>query len=182
MQDGPFANYTLKLGPGLLVTEHCLTRGVNNTFSDYLNSSMIEYVFSLPTFDQFRVSLEGLSVPPDIGPHGGGHVAIGGDMSNVFSSPGGKSSNETRQISDSFFLVYLDPLFYMHHTNLDRLWWLWQVKFPDHLYQIAGPTTQNPPYIPVTLSYLLQMGNVGSTLSLWDVMDIRKEPNCYVYV
>lgn len=90
IKDGPFADYTIKLGPGLLVTEHCLTRGVNNTFSVYLNSSMVSYVLSFPTFNEFRVQLEGLPQPPELGPHSGGHVAIGGDMSNLFSSPAGK--------------------------------------------------------------------------------------------
>jgi len=163
IKDGPFADYTIKLGPGLLVTEHCLTRGVNDTFSVYLNSSMISYVLSFPTFDEFRVQLEGMPEPPDIGPHGGGHVAVGGDMTNYFSSPA-------------------DPLFYMHHTNIDRIWWVWQEAYPERLYEVAGPTSHTPPYGNLTLDYPLKMGNVGPTLPVGDVMDIRREPSCYTYV
>jgi tyrosinase len=89
--DGPFANYTLKLGPGLFVTDHCLTRGFNNTATQFLNTSAIEETLSQPTWEQFTVRLEG---SPEIAPlhraHDGGHVAVGGEMSNFFSSPGGK--------------------------------------------------------------------------------------------
>ena len=90
VQDGPFADYTIKLGPGLLVTEHCLTRGINDTSNVYLNSPAIAYTSSLPTFEQFRVALEGTLDPLVLGPHIGGHVAVGGEMSNFFSSPAGK--------------------------------------------------------------------------------------------
>ncbi len=87
VQDGPFADYTAKMGPGLLVTEHCLTRRINDTFSVYINSSAIAYTLSFPTFEQFRLNLG--TVNP-IGPHIGGHFAVGGEMSNFFSSPVGK--------------------------------------------------------------------------------------------
>ena len=88
VQDGPFAHYTIKLGPGLLVTEHCLTRGIHDTLSYYLNSSAVAYTSSFPTFEQFRVTLEG--DPVVFGQHIGGHLAIGGDMTNFFSSLAGK--------------------------------------------------------------------------------------------
>ncbi len=30
-----------------------------------------------------------------------------------------------------------DPLFYFHHTSLDRLWWIWQMQDPDtRLYAV----------------------------------------------
>jgi tyrosinase len=91
VQDGPFADYTLKMGPGLLATEHCLTRGLNNSLSRYLTSSFVDNFMSLQTFDQFRVGLEGLVTPTlYFGPHLGGHSAVGGEMSNFFSSPGGE--------------------------------------------------------------------------------------------
>jgi tyrosinase len=91
VEDGPFANYTLKLGPGLFVTDHCLTRGFNDTTTRYLNSSTIARTMSLPTFPEFALQLEGSpAFAPDHRAHDGGHVAVGGEMSNFFSSPGGK--------------------------------------------------------------------------------------------
>ena len=183
VKDGPFADYTLKLGPGLLVTEHCIARGVgaDSTVSSYLNSTAIAYVLSFPTFEQFRLKLEGTRVPFFLGPHGGGHGAIGGEMSNYFSSPGGKYLN-TRKSLQSPICFYADPLFYMHHTSIDRIWWRWQEECPEHLYEISGVNSTSPPYGNVTLNYPLQMGNVGPTILIRDIMDTRKEPSCYIYV
>ena len=78
------------MGPGLLITEHCIVRGVNDTNSFYLNSSAIAYTSKFPTFEWFRVELEGTRNPPVLGAHGGGHGAVGGEMSNFYSSPGGR--------------------------------------------------------------------------------------------
>lgn len=47
-----------------------------------------------------------------------------GELGNVYSSPG-------------------DPLFYLHHANMDRLWWEWeQADFAARSVDIAGPDTQ----------------------------------------
>jgi len=77
------------MGPGLLVTEHCLTRGVDDTFGHYINSSAVAYTLSFPTFEQFRVVLAGSRDPPVYGIHLAGHLAVGGEMTNFFSSPAG---------------------------------------------------------------------------------------------
>ena len=53
--------------------------------------------------------------------HDGGHIAVGGELSNFYSSPDGQ-----RFFSLLFprtKLLSLDPLFYLHHANLDRIWW-----------------------------------------------------------
>ena len=90
MKNGPFANYTLKMGPGLLVTEHCLTRSINDTFSVWFTSLAVAYTSSFPTYEQFRLVLEGEVDPPVYGLHIGVHFAMGGEESSFFSSPGGE--------------------------------------------------------------------------------------------
>jgi len=50
--------------------------------------------------------------------HGGVHIWVGGTMSNAAVSPA-------------------DPVFWLHHANLDRLWWKW--------YQSPAGNHQNPP-------------------------------------
>ena len=183
MKDGPFADYTLKSGPGLFVTEHCLTRGINDSFAIYMNSSAVAYTSSLPTFEQFRVSLEGTVEPLVFAPHGGGHLAVGGEMTNPFSSPAGTyDSGKTAHSPESSICCRTDPLFFMHHTNLDRIWWRWQEGSPGRLYEISGQASIYPPYGNVTLNDPLKMGGVGPTIPLRDVMDTRKEPSCYTYV
>lgn len=91
VQDGPFTDYTIKLGPGFLVTEHCLTRGIDNSFYIHLTSSFITHVMNFSTYNEFRVELEGYVNPAlYFGPHMAGHISVGGEMSNFFSSPSGQ--------------------------------------------------------------------------------------------
>jgi hypothetical protein len=60
-------------------------------------------VMGSPTFRLFQSSLES-------GIHGEVHNAVGGDMASA-SSPN-------------------DPLFWLHHANIDRLWSMWQTAHP----------------------------------------------------
>ncbi|KAF8178229.1 tyrosinase [Pholiota molesta] len=162
--DGPFANYTVRLGPGKLRTApHCLTRGIANEDSVYLNSRALANTTRQPTFALFRIELEGKPITPDHKIHDGGHFAIGGDMSNFYSSPA-------------------DPLFYLHHANIDRIWWNWQQMVPERLYEMSGSSTY-PPTVNVTLDHPLQLSkSLGPTIPLWKVMNIHSEYNCYTYV
>ena len=180
VQDGPFANYTLRLGPGQLISDHCLTRGLNDTASLFLNTTAIDYLMTLPTYDQFHLELEGSpAFAPDHRAHDGGHVAVGGEMSNFYSSPGGRS-RPTLRLFNAFY-IGLDPIFYLHHANLDRIWWRWQKSAPPRLFQVSGNTSISSPG-NLTLDYLLQMGNLGPTVPVRDVMDIHSEPYCYTYI
>jgi len=88
--DGPFKDYTLHFGPGQLVTDHCLTRDIRDDASIYLNSTAMANATRLPTFELFRIELEGEPITPDHKLHDGGHFGVGGEMSNFYSSPGGK--------------------------------------------------------------------------------------------
>ena len=90
VQDGPFASYVVPLGPGKLITDHCLVRGVNDTFKQFLTSSAIQNTTKLPTFELFRIELEGKPITQDFKMHDGGHIAVGGEMSNFYSSPAGQ--------------------------------------------------------------------------------------------
>lgn len=90
--DGPFANLTLHMGPGKLNTTHCLTRGIDNTLRVRLNSAAVANTTKQRTFEDFRVQLEGQPVTDSPRIHDGGHFSVGGDMSNFYSSPGGKSA------------------------------------------------------------------------------------------
>jgi hypothetical protein len=62
------------------------------------------------TFTSFTSTLEGI--------HDSVHVWVGGTMGFIATAPA-------------------DPIFWMHHCNIDRLWWTWQTS-----PQGAG---QNPP-------------------------------------
>ena len=76
----------------------------------------------------------------------------------------------------------LDPLFYLHHSNLDRVWWGWQQMLPSRLKEISGRSTITPPFQNITLDSKLEMGDFEASLTIREVMDIHREPSCYTYV
>ncbi|KAF9530930.1 hypothetical protein CPB83DRAFT_892203 [Crepidotus variabilis] len=163
VQDGPFADLTLNMGPGLSVTKHCLTRHFNESTHQYLNHTAVEEIMAYETFEDLHTQLEGNKGIR--GPHGSGHSAVGGEMSNFFSSPG-------------------DPMFYMHHANLDRLWRVWQLKFDKkRMWEVGGLTGLEANSTALTLDYILEMNPaLGPSVSVRDVMDTEMAPNCYTYL
>ncbi len=83
----PLLNYTLSVGPGKLATRHCLTRGFSDAVKYSLTAAAVANATRSTNFETFRVMLEGDFT--SFRPHNGGHVAVGGEMSNFYSSPGG---------------------------------------------------------------------------------------------
>jgi tyrosinase len=91
VKDGPFSTYNLSLGPGAIINDHCLTREFNSSMLLYITAKAVKNATIQPTFETFRVELEGrLNVPGVYKPHSGGHRSVGGDMGDIHSSPGGK--------------------------------------------------------------------------------------------
>ena len=88
---GPFAGLRLSFGPGKTIQDHCLTRGFNSTFVQLLTPAKVNETMELSPFETFRVGLEeGFTGTPKLSMHSGGHFAIGGEMKNAYSSPGGE--------------------------------------------------------------------------------------------
>jgi tyrosinase len=86
----------------------------------------------------------------------------------------------------------LEPLFYLHHANLDRIWWKWQSEDPEkRLYDISGPIRPwsnvlgpnytNLPFGNVTLGFEIQLGRLGGPIMVGDVMNTRGGFLCYKY-
>ncbi|KAF4613661.1 hypothetical protein D9613_007461 [Agrocybe pediades] len=156
VQDGPFANYTLSLGPGKLVTEHCLVRGFNTTAATrYLTPEQVANTTKQETFETFRIELEGGDQTPDRKIHDGGHISVGGDGSNFLeirvlgvSSFYPQPFLSTSDLNLNIAPYAADPIFYLHHTNLDRIWWIWQNLSPSHLYEISGSSSVTNPTAP----------------------------------
>ena len=125
--NGPFANITLNLGPvfpygepnttGYEYKPHCLTRDFLQVLSDnYLTEDNFAALLASPTMADFRALFDATS-------HIGGHASVGGDLSNVFSSP-------------------QDPAFFFHHAQADRVWALWQSADPaNRMYAVSDTRT-----------------------------------------
>lgn len=90
-------------------------------------------VLAAPDFIDFTLRLEDL--------HNGVHVWVGGSMGLV---P----------------LAAFDPIFWAHHSMIDLLWWLWQLRHPN-----AGPDpalldTALAPF-PITVRQTLDITRLG---------------------
>lgn len=73
-------------------------------FDDLATSA--QSALSAATFSSFQSQIDGV--------HGSVHVRVGGDMGSVGSAG-------------------YDPIFYLHHANVDRLWAQWQAAHPGAL-------------------------------------------------
>ncbi|ETS81057.1 hypothetical protein PFICI_06059 [Pestalotiopsis fici W106-1] len=176
--DGPFKNMTVNMGPGYNTSysPHCLTRDLAPSLAvQKLNITAQLYPLLAPTFAEFDVRVQGGIEVEALTYHGGGHLSVGGDlgeMGNVYSSPG-------------------DPLFYLHHANMDRIWYTWQkLDWQKRKSEIAGPDTQfaypfnffgDIEYNNVTLDYEMDFSPLGPNRKVSEAMDPQAGPLCYTY-
>ena len=124
--NGPFVNFVNNLGPGYRKgTPHCIYRLVNDTLSTMVGQAYVNECLAKSTYLEFWPCVEAA-------PHVGGHAGVGGKMADPIASPG-------------------DPLFYLHHTWLDKIFWDWQaLDLPARLADISGRNTPPPPGSPPT--------------------------------
>ena len=106
---------------------NCLQRNWGATSSFTSEPELASLIMSYPNYQQFRERLEGM-------PHGYVHGWVGGHM-------GGYASPE-------------DPLFFLHHCNVDRIWAAWmdywgydeidtQMYTPTHYFPAAWGSTSH---------------------------------------
>ncbi|KAA8913483.1 hypothetical protein FN846DRAFT_929282 [Sphaerosporella brunnea] len=168
---GPFANEIIHIGVGTDTgpARRRIKRNIAQFFADmWLRPEREAQVLAETDFDSFSLILEG-RVQLDFvlnsdqwGMHAGGHRAIGGDMVDAWTSPS-------------------DPLFYMHHSNLDRIWATWQKANPERQFLVGGPIKPRSPllgpwpYPPppgnVTLGYVMTLNGLGPDTAVGRVVD-----------
>ncbi|KAI3396132.1 hypothetical protein diail_463 [Diaporthe ilicicola] len=170
--DGAFANLTVAYYAGA-VRPHCLNRAFSDGLADdpqktasmsayyryYTPSSLASMTASNNGFVPFWRALED-------GPHRAVHNALGGDMVP------GTSPN--------------DPLFMMHHAQVDRLWWLWQrqdwaarsADFGGNREQVvSGSEAADDATLADPLAFL----GVGADVTVETVMTTDNSLLCYAY-
>ncbi|KAL9119187.1 MAG: hypothetical protein Q9187_004258 [Circinaria calcarea] len=157
--DGPFARLEAPfIGP--MEVPHCLSRsflsGENLTeYAQRIRPTALEKVLGASTYEEFNLALE-------TGPHLSIPFSIHGDFS-VPTAP-------------------QDPVFFLHHTQLDRLWWKWQQgdlakRLEDYTGRAVFNSTEKVAGLGDSLSY----GNLGPSVKVSEIMDTRAGPLCYVY-
>ncbi len=188
--NGPFANWMPKVGPGPNVQSnpHCVRRDFSSTwFNSTANSTVISSGISQPNFGWLDRTTEYTI-------HGSGHFGVGGlygTMSDLWSSSKSslvvalplQCSLEIRTDSASAN----DPIFWLHHANMDRYWWSWQAKdLKTRLSDFSGPLIamdyDNQKGGNATLDTEIRIGqSVNITLKVRDVMNIQGSVLCYAY-
>ncbi|KAH6686971.1 hypothetical protein F5X68DRAFT_240442 [Plectosphaerella plurivora] len=149
--DGAFANklFDLTITLERVPPGQCLMRRLDQEQYRLTSQPFVDNCLAKEDFVSFADCLGG-----DLQPHGGGHVAVGGTMGNPSLSPA-------------------DPLFFMHHANLDRLWWEWQLKNSSRLTAMGGPNVAyggdseayQPASLPVS-AFLPYFGDHGNETTL----------------
>jgi tyrosinase len=77
----------------------------------------------------------------------------------------------------------IDPLFFLHHCNLDRVLWNWQQKdLPRRLHEVGGPFEPlDYSGVNVTLSFEMNLGKLGGNATLEQLLNTQGDVVCYDY-
>lgn len=158
--DGPFANLTVKYYD-IDYKPHCLSRGFRSSAGKLghidghsVSQASILEVLSKATYEEFVKVLEDRV-------HNAIPMGIGGDF-ETFTAP-------------------YDPLFYLHHVQLDRVWWLWQQRQPvKGLTSYGGPKARHSAEA-ASLNDDLYYYTLAPEARVKDVMNVKNELLCYEY-
>ncbi|KAK5659064.1 hypothetical protein OQA88_1152 [Cercophora sp. LCS_1] len=182
---GPFKNMTVNIGPiapsltnlprnprsdGLGYNPRCLRRDVNRNAAAVTFSN---YTYNLITQNKdaywFQTVMEGQFPQGKWGVHTGGHYTVGGDPAGDFYvSPG-------------------DPVFWLHHAQIDRVWWIWQVQdLVKRLGEVSLTKTMNnmPPSANGTLDDTSNLGVLAGDVKVRELMSTMGGMGgkfCYIY-
>lgn len=197
--DGPFTDMKLTLKIDLSRTDPvCLQRNFKQVQFDLLSQSSADACMALEDYDNFNNCLGGT-------PHVAGHYAVGGTVCSALFRP---LELHLRNLLLTYCLTQMDdvslspadPLFFMHHTNLDRLWFEWQSQNASRLTAIGGPNVATgvtlskaqPPSLPVeaflpyfnddgdetTLDHIMWMAGVVPNITVSDALDPKSDVIC----
>ena len=156
--NGPFANWTTQF-PSV----HCLSRRfqMNDAANGHLMGAQytpiqIEYILSnYRTYHDFRTVLEEH-------PHNMIHYGIGGDMFDPTTSTN-------------------DPIFWVHHANVDRMWYTWQQRYPKLAYTYGGNRKPNSTIMDASPEDTLVFYGIGPDIKVKDTFSTLNNYYCYAY-
>lgn len=204
--DGAFANTTLRFDMTFGVTnntEYCLGRNFTAEYWPWANSTYSDECFASTNYeDAWNCYIAK--------PHSSAHLAVAGTVcdhppytyvgSFIITGALLTLPNQMKLQSASPG----DPLFFLHHTNLDRLWWKWQeANLSSRLTDMSGrntPTDSNlesdgwlfpsdsvleydgDPANVTTMNHVLWVVDLLPNVTVADVMDLRGNVICAEYI
>ncbi|ETS85172.1 hypothetical protein PFICI_03197 [Pestalotiopsis fici W106-1] len=165
VMDGPFTQDQFTVN---VPSPHCLTRDfIPPIMNGWAQQSLVDQVLATEDYTAFARAVENVPSFDQPNIHGGGHFGVGGALGTI-----GDANNSPG-----------DPLFYLHHGNLDRIFSLWQSKdLPVRTNQVGGPIVpfdyggQN-----VTLDFEINIGALAPNVTLKQVLEIQGSVLCYSY-
>ncbi|PTD01243.1 hypothetical protein FCULG_00012678 [Fusarium culmorum] len=118
------------------------------------------------------------------------------NLPNLYNITLGKASNTIQAMQDEFqgrfsdkfldlFSSPNDPVFFLHHSMVDRIYWVWQALHPRQAKDIAGTITilNTPPSRDAVKSDVLNMGVNAPLITIEDGLDtLGNSPFCYIYL
>jgi len=152
----------------------------NSSFS----ASAIEMVLesSAGDYKGFQAALETFE-----GAHSAVHVIMGGDLGGAcpINAPSNCTPGPTWSPNE--------PLFFMHHAMIDKLWYDWQHRNPENANSFFGGSVQalqsidtydqypngGPPFL--SLNSTMPADGLFSEITIGDVLDTTCDLLCYIY-
>jgi tyrosinase len=78
-------------------------------------------------------------------------------------------------------LIVIDPIFFLHHAQIDRLWWTWQTRdLKARAVAYNGPSSHGSS-AAAQLNDLIEMVAIAPRVLVRSVMVIDNELLCYRY-
>ena len=173
--DGPFARLEVPY-IDKRPKPHCLSRGFESggqlaMHGSWFRPKAMEELQRGNDYDAFNLGLEE-------GPHNAIPRIIRGDFS-MFTAPYGVSWVESVLNYPTNFRI--DPVFFLHHTQLDRLWWTWQQKdSQNRKWQYRGLAAHNSTD-PASLNDIIPMGGLAPNIKVSEIIDTESDLLCYIY-
>jgi len=152
--------------------------------NDTMVPENVEYMVGgfIGDFVGFHAYFEGID-----GPHGSAHLILAGDMGGLCPHTDGPPE------------CYVgpkwtpnDPMFFLHHGMVDKMWHDWQNRHSMNKYSYGGGTTSvfgtaqfgvyptgMQPY--ANFSTVLPGDGLWDNVTIWDMMDTQAGPLCYTY-
>ncbi|GAB1318458.1 Tyrosinase copper-binding domain-containing protein [Madurella fahalii] len=161
---GPFAGLKVNLGPGYAFDYN--PRFVRRYISHFrAHFTTTNYTYPLVTendsLEDFQMALEERL---------GGVWRMG--MATIYSF-----INEVDMPS-----WVADPVSFLFHASIDRLWWLWQLQDLDNrLYVIQGMKHGSWQLEVARLNDTLNLGYIAEDREVREVVDTMDGPFCYIY-
>ena len=110
------------------------------------------------------------------------HLAIPASIRGDFFTITAPNGICSAMFVEELWLIYIvDPVWFLHHAQLDRLWWIWQQRdLKTRVTDFVGPA-RNDTTTQASLRDLLAFGGFVTEIPVVDVMDTTSGPLCYRY-